>query len=190
MTYTRRTQAPAPITPDPLLQGMHIEDPTPTRFPTRSIQGPSATIDLDYHDTNVHGFIGLDSAHQHSPEGSCGLENSSIMQVAPRSENNGEANAEKKTHDSVQYQKKIHSLEATAEDSIQNDSTSRPPKPKPTIANHVRRISCNLMPKKGALKRILSWVPSWLSHRHHKQEKKCEPAVTSNDAGGGKMKRK
>jgi len=185
VTYTRPIEAPEPITPCPLLQGMHVERPAPARLPTLGIQGSVSTIDLDTHDTNVHGFTGVNSA---SSEGSCSPENSCIVQVASHSENNGEANAGKRTHDSAQDPKKKYSLETNTEGNIPNNGpTSRPPKPKPTIANYVRRISRNLMPKKGALKQVLS---RWLPRRRDQREKTCEPVVTSNDAGGGKMKRR
>ena len=200
VAYTRPTNAPEPIT-HPFAQGMHFGCSTPTQFQKQhpqyvplNTQGSASTIDLEephgHRSINVHGFTGFDSAHPHSSEGniaSCGPENSCTVHVESHSEN-GEASAQEILHNLAKGPKKIHSVGTTAEDGILNDASTSPPKPKPTIANLLRRGSCNLTPRRGALKRILSFIPRWLSHRLHKRKKTCDPVVTSNDAGGGKTR--
>ncbi|KAF8441138.1 hypothetical protein BGX38DRAFT_1272760 [Terfezia claveryi] len=173
MAFTRPIHDPEPITPYPLPQNMHIESPVPARFP--SVQGSVPTIDLeDNRSTNIHSFPRLDSAHQNN--------SSCFVQIASRSGHSGEDNVGKKNHDLASDHQKVHSFKIATESSI----PASPPKSKPTIASLFRKISCNLTPKEGVLKRVLSFIPRWLSHRRHKREKTCEAVATSNDAGGGR----
>ncbi|RPB21188.1 hypothetical protein L211DRAFT_851695 [Terfezia boudieri ATCC MYA-4762] len=167
--HTRPTHDPEPITPYPLLQD---ELPIPARFP--SIQDPVSTIDLDDRNTNIYSFTKLDSAHQNN--------SNCILRIASRSGHSGEDNIGKKSHGLALDPQKIHSFEIATESS----NPTSPPKPKPTIANLFRKRSCNLTPKEGVLKRVLSFIPRWLSHRSQKRETTCEAVATSNDAGGGK----
>ena len=196
VTHTKPVRCPEPITPYSPPQGMSVERKNPTRFQepqyaTPSTQGSVSTIDLgEYHDNkiDVHGHTRLHSAHKHSSETnitSCGAEERYIIQGVTDPEDNGEASMEERLDNLARDPPKNHSVGATTEGGILNDHSTPPPRPKSRIANYLQRISRNLTPKNGVLRRALSFIPTWLSHRRHKRE--ATPVVVSNDAGGGRV---